>query len=466
VVSSGPSIGVGVLRRPGTFVAVLLALLVLAAPAAAKVRYASPTGGPPSACNPTPCTLTIAIAGAADGDQVVVLPGTYTAPIELTIEKAIDVGATPGSPAPLINLKGVQLNVKNAGATLHDLRLAMVEESMSRPLNLYDGTVERVIAGGGEFGANGCLMENGLLRDSVCLQGITVNAEKAGTARPKLVNVTADPLDVGTSEVGAVVDLSVLNSILYARTEAGHLPGSVIVDVATGGSVTADLRNSNYATVESIGLSKNYTVTAPGTNGNQTAPPQFVDFAGGDFRELPTSPTIDAGVADPLLGPLDLADTARVQPRCFGGSAIPDIGAYEFVPTEACPSSGDSGGGSSSVPATKPISLLMPRLRRLKFGKTKWNLDEGTATLTLRAPESGMVLLTGKDIVRRRVSVRHAGPVQLLVKARGPKVGSLRREGKAAVEATVIFVSPDRTRTAAVRPLTLKLRPPSAGARR
>ena len=59
---------------------------------------------------------------------------------------------------------------------------------------------------------------------------------------------------------------------------------------------------------------------------NQTAPPVFVNAAGGDYGEAMGSPTIDAGGVKDQLGPLDVAGNARVL-----GSA-PDIGAYEFVP--------------------------------------------------------------------------------------------------------------------------------------
>jgi hypothetical protein len=83
-------------------------------------------------------------------------------------------------------------------------------------------------------------------------------------------------------------------------------PGNVVV------------ANSNFDTAkEEIGTE---VVNA---GGNQTAPPLFVDAANGDYREAAGSPTIDAGVADPLIGGLDLGGGPRtVGPR-------PDIGAYE-----------------------------------------------------------------------------------------------------------------------------------------
>jgi hypothetical protein len=86
---------------------------------------------------------------------------------------------------------------------------------------------------------------------------------------------------------------------------------------AAGASATITLQNSNYSTTEGSG-----TITDLG--GHESAAPQFVDAAGGDFRQLAASPTIDAGVTDPLLGTLDIHGDARIR------DAAPDIGAYEY----------------------------------------------------------------------------------------------------------------------------------------
>jgi hypothetical protein len=58
--------------------------------------------------------------------------------------------------------------------------------------------------------------------------------------------------------------------------------------------------------------------------GNQTSvDPVFVNAAAGDFHQMPTSPTIDAGIDDPFVGDFDIDGQARI----FGLS--PDIGADE-----------------------------------------------------------------------------------------------------------------------------------------
>jgi hypothetical protein len=96
----------------------------------------------------------------------------------------------------------------------------------------------------------------------------------------------------------------------------------------THGTTEVAVSNSNFATSK---VDAGGTITAGA--GDQTAPPLFVNAAGGDYREAAGSPTIDAGVAD-QLGALDLAGNPRVL-----GTA-PDIGAFEFVPPTATPAAG------------------------------------------------------------------------------------------------------------------------------
>jgi hypothetical protein len=74
------------------------------------------------------------------------------------------------------------------------------------------------------------------------------------------------------------------------------------------------------------------TITEGGVIGDvpgdthQIGLPLFANAATGDFSELSGSPTINAGVTDPLNGAVDFAGN----PRAVGAST--DIGAYEFSP--------------------------------------------------------------------------------------------------------------------------------------
>ncbi|MCA9294631.1 MAG: right-handed parallel beta-helix repeat-containing protein [Phycisphaerales bacterium] len=74
--------------------------------------------------------------------------------------------------------------------------------------------------------------------------------------------------------------------------------------------------------------------------------PQFVDFAGGDYRLTETSPCIDTGItsAVPMGVTTDLDGNARVV-DALGGGSIVDMGCYEFAAApQACP--GDADGSS------------------------------------------------------------------------------------------------------------------------
>ena len=58
---------------------------------------------------------------------------------------------------------------------------------------------------------------------------------------------------------------------------------SDVFSSTAGGTTTVTLDHSNY---DSAPTSGGATATPPGSNGNQTAPPLFVNQAGGDFREV------------------------------------------------------------------------------------------------------------------------------------------------------------------------------------
>jgi hypothetical protein len=96
----------------------------------------------------------------------------------------------------------------------------------------------------------------------------------------------------------------------------------VFAVAGAGDTLTVDLVSSNYESISG----EPTVVTPPGTNGNQTEAPIFVDAPADDFHQAADSPTIDAGSNAPALSAFDIDNEARVQ-----GEA-PDIGADEFTP--------------------------------------------------------------------------------------------------------------------------------------
>ncbi|MBS1893800.1 MAG: hypothetical protein JST59_21075 [Actinobacteria bacterium] len=417
-------------------VAVLALLLSVAASAGAAVRYAAPAGAGASPCNPTACSLKVAIDGAQDGDEVVVGAGTYAQATTISVAKAITVGGAVGSAPPVIGLKGVQFEVRNAGARIHDLYLTLTEASMARPFVLIAGSGERLVADSAGLGGEGCQVEDGTLSDSLCLEGLSAYGGEPGNHEATIANVTADPILLGAS-TGAHLDARILNSIAYPAQRPFTSKAGLLIDVSAGGSLTAVIDHSNFNEVEtSLSAGTAFTYTGAGQNGNQTTPPQLVDPAGGDFRPLSTSSTIDAGLAEPVIGTTDVLGLPRIQPKCIGGTAIPDIGAYEFQPTEACP-------GLPSVPSTSPAPVVAPTPiavgRPLALGKVTLKLDRvhGTGTLTVAVPAAGKLSLSGKGIVATGATAKKAGKVRLPVRAKGRQAKRLARTGKVKLKGTL-----------------------------
>jgi hypothetical protein len=395
---------------------VLCCVAALAAPSAASAdRYAAPGASGPEPCNPAPCSIEQAVEGAPDGERVILAPGTYTLTADLELDTAIEVGGQPGGPLPTLLFDFDSLRVVSPGAVLHDVRIEMPGPAMAVPLLIESGRVERVYSFTGELTGGACGVLGGLLRDSVCWGGFTnglgVGASEPGPVHVDLRNVTANATIFGSTN-GAELSVTAVNLL----TQGQGTKKDVYVDVNTSSSATITLSHSNYSSVDtSLSAGTNYTYTQPGTNGNQTAEPLFANVGALDLRQLPGSPTIDAGTSDPLLGSLDLDGKARSQPPCIGGTPVPDIGAYENTPTTAC---------------AKPSN-------RFKFGKVKRNKKKGTAKLAVILPGPGKLKLSGKGVVGRSLSGK--GTVKLLIKAKGKKKRTLERTGKVKVKAKVTF---------------------------
>jgi hypothetical protein len=163
--------------------------------------------------------------------------------------------------------------------------------------------------GGIRVGQGALHLSNSLIADNLGDAGLHLN----GTA--VITNVTIANNAPGTDRPGinfnpqTGLDLYVTNSIFF-----GNAGGSIHIPDTNDAHIS-------YSAVEG-GWS--------GT-GNISADPQFVNGVNGDYRLQFGSPAIDTGTnAD--APPYDLLGVLRPQDGDLDGTAIADMGAYEWLP--------------------------------------------------------------------------------------------------------------------------------------
>jgi hypothetical protein len=311
------------------------AVVLTPAPATALAaqRFASPTGTTADTCA-TPaeaCRIDKAINGATAGDEVVLAPGSYTAPVQLTNTEAITIRGASGSTRPVINAAtGNGLFLSSDGVVVRDLEIVHTGSNVGL-LVFGTGVVERVSVH--SSGSSACAASyDALVRDSLCVAtGIGSAAIEAsvGTAgapsyAPRLLNVTA----VATGAGGTGIDITMDGPSITYNLDMRNVIAQGAVDISrqavSGASVVVTAASSNYAMVTQSGGG---SLTAPGSGDNQTEEPQFVDTT--RYRQKPASPTVDAGTVGPGLGTTDLDG----DPRAVGSA--PDIGSDELPDTTA-----------------------------------------------------------------------------------------------------------------------------------
>jgi hypothetical protein len=403
------------------------ALSLVGSSVAFAADYHAAQGGSGTACSSlNPCNLPTAInqANLAGFGRVLVAAGNYNPASTLDLTAAIDLGPEPGAATPTIHGDGSNniVNSTNAGSVLHDV--ALTANGGNTGLRLLGGTAERLFVKT-TGGAPACTPADGaILRDSVCwadsstgnASGIWVVPPNIAPSTGNVANVTAvggrNGIRLSADVSGEVMTLNVTNVIAHGGES------DVATEPSNGGVTHLNLDHSNFATVGGPAG----TITAPGTNGNQTAAPLFADLGGGDFHQLPGSPTIDAGVAGPSIGELDLDRRSRVQSSCVGGVPTPDIGAYEV-----------------SAPTASPVCS------GFVIGKLKLIKKKGIGKLTVSVPGAGVLKATGKGVKPATASTSAAGDVVLKLKAKGKKLKALNGSGKVKLQVSLAWAPTSNT---------------------
>ncbi len=245
--------------------------------------------------------------------------------------------------------------------------------------------VERVESTGEAAWACG-LGEAMTMRDSLCAStisngtGLYYSVGGSATQELDLVNVTA----VGTLGIVIQVTETATGTISATNTIAVGEEHDVEARAVTATtSATVTLARSNFDDTMGVGAGT-FAISAPTESGNQTAPPLFVDGAGGDYREQATSPTRLAGDLGAVLpGELDLAGNPR-STNCAGTIGV-DIGAYQYeCPTPEAPPPGQPKDETKPEPQRPCTCALGPPPRP---SLTKLALKPAKFTTTGKAPK-------------------------------------------------------------------------------
>jgi hypothetical protein len=363
--TSRPGMGRGMASAIG--LALALALPALAPASALATRYVTETGSSANNCQSIAagCDLVTAIEGNGGnfpsvGEEVIIEPGTYSMSSEI-LEGAtdLDIHGVLGQPRPVINQADPLGHLQFSSGTLSYLDF---EGGATNVVQQSGGLMDRVLVRAASSGNFACQCYGGLIRNSVFIStggtaalGVTSNG---GTSALEIRNVTTIATDssayaLATSHSGGgTVSYDAYNVI------ARNIDGGVDI-AAFGPSSTLTLHHSNYST-KSVG-GGGVVQDAPGDT-HQSATPVFTNAAADDFSEATGSPTIDAGLTDPLNGPLDFAGN----PRSAGGST--DIGAYE-VAVPPAPPAGPAGPTGQRAKALKKCKKKRSKAKRRKCRK-------------------------------------------------------------------------------------------------
>jgi hypothetical protein len=331
----------------------LIGPMVWAATANADERFVT-TGGAGSTCSAlAPCKIETGVNDAGPGDEVIIAPGTYSTATGLSNTQGLSVHGQTGHPRPVIRSSAdVALYLSSSSSepvSISDLSIRHTGDTYGVQTSANEVTLERLdVRSTGLFAA----CEVGpptTVRDTLCVSDHAGAAAfdytfsfANGTA--KLRGITAIATGASSTGVTVAVQGGPTTSTLDARNViAQGTAQDVNVHSQDGSTVTATFHSSNYNSANTDGGGA--SVTAPGTGGNQLAPPVFADTT--LYHQAPSSPTVDAGTVSADNGTTDLDGDARPL-----GMAI-DIGADELVPDLTPPETTISKGPKKKTKSKK-----------------------------------------------------------------------------------------------------------------
>ena len=325
------------MKARGRIVVGVAALALACAPAAHAntPRYASVGGSGDQCTAAAPCGLEAAINGVGTnpvqpGDEVIVTPGTYGSstdpkpPLTDSLGIPMHIHGQAGAARPVIfsDALSAAITLNDPGSTISHLEFDSVAPAGGKAINLIAGSATDVVATAFAPNSVACELLDGALSDAICADGGTAGAAiEADTTSAPAASYTAAIHAVTAWATGAASDGLRVHAINATPTSVSAtnaiFHGENDVDASGSATVTLD-HDSFVTTTQGAGA----TVTAPGSATNVGAA-QLVDPTHANFREQPTSPTVDAGAPDPSAA--DIYGTQRTL-----GTAT-DIGAAELV---------------------------------------------------------------------------------------------------------------------------------------
>jgi hypothetical protein len=245
---------------------------------------------------------------------------------------------------------------------------------------------------------------------------LTLSNDTIDVGRPKIADngglaILARAEESATEE-GSTASISAINSIVVEKTE---VEGNASASVTCKSSIVP-LRS------ESVTAG---TIQCGADAGNVSAAPASLFPAGADWHLLPGSAAVDSGEGTDALTSTDLDGAPRIVDGDGDGTAVIDRGAFE-LPTPAPPDQG------AQQPPSNAFSL----------GKLKRNRRKGTATIQVRVPGPGRLVLSGRKLKRFSLILPRAGSFGLRIVPRKGLARRLRRKGSARVAFKVTF-TPD-----------------------
>jgi hypothetical protein len=407
--------------------------LIAPASAIADTRHAFPDGGEQFPCGLTDrCSLEYALDQAGGDDEVIVEPGLHDLGsdyVETPIGGEVDVHGRHRDPARVTSTGSLTIWAFGNGR-IADL---VIENQHASGNAIFAGTgsfgtplIERIRAFAvGSSPACRVTHTPGVVRDSLCVNtgggpalDFSIFAGGPLSLTIPLVNVTAiadstlSPLaSAARFEAAGEAALTVRASNSIFR--GGGAANDVTASASGSASVNVILESSNYEVpISGAGA----TITPAGVGTNQIADPLFVDPTALDYRQLATSPTINAGLSAPTIGQLGAFDFDHERRR-FGSR--PDIGADEFTGILDVKARKRQDGEQLKVKATCPLAKCRVKGKAEGYETDRAKIRAGkTKTLKLERegtePDSGKVKVKvrardrfgGKETERARIKLR------------------------------------------------------------